>query len=85
MFLAFFYSEGLIYTHITPRDSRIIASYIVAALGKFVSHLRKKHPGMMEHKMFFQWRTHPFTLPLWSRTGLPPRAFRCWFTPPLLT
>jgi hypothetical protein len=85
MFLAFFYSEGLIYTHITPRDTRIIASYIVTAFSKFVTHLRKKHPGMMEHKRFFQSRMHLFTLPLWSRTGLSPRAFRCWFTLPLLT
>jgi histone-lysine N-methyltransferase SETMAR len=55
MLLAFFESKGLIYTHIVPRGSTINANYILKAMDKFMAHLKKKRPEMVQQEWFFHW------------------------------
>jgi hypothetical protein len=55
MLLAFFTSKGLIYTHIIPRGSTINANYILKAMGKFLVHLKKKRPEMVQQEWFFPY------------------------------
>jgi hypothetical protein len=50
MLLAFFDSKCLIYTHIVPRSASINANYIIKALGKFLVHLKKKRPEMVQQE-----------------------------------
>jgi hypothetical protein len=43
MVMAFFDSQGLIYTHIvTSRGTALNATYTIKALGKFLEHFKKK-------------------------------------------
>ncbi len=59
MFLAFFDSKGLVYTHIVPKGTAINANYILVVLGKFMVHLRKKRPEMTKGNWFFHWDNVP--------------------------
>jgi hypothetical protein len=43
-----FDSKGLMYTHIVPRGTSINATYTLKALGKFLVHLKKKRPEMVQ-------------------------------------
>ncbi len=58
MLLALFDSKGLIYT-IMHLGSTINANYIVKALGKFLMHLKKKRPEMVQQEWFFHWDNAP--------------------------
>ena len=44
MVLAFFDSQGMVYTNYVPRGSTVNAKYIIRALGTFLKNLRKKRP-----------------------------------------
>jgi hypothetical protein len=59
MVMAFFDSRGLIYTHIVPRAATINADYIIMVLGKFMEHLRKKRPLLLEEEWWFHWDNAP--------------------------
>ncbi len=48
MLLVFFDSKGLMYTHIVPRGTSISTTYTLKALGKFLVHLKKKRPEMVQ-------------------------------------
>jgi hypothetical protein len=48
MLLVFFDSKGLIYTHIVPRGTSINATYTLKALSKFLVHLKKKRPELVQ-------------------------------------
>ncbi len=47
------YAQRLIYKHIMARSATINANYIVKASGKFVVHLKKERPEMVQHEWFF--------------------------------
>jgi Transposase (partial DDE domain) len=59
MVMAFFDSRGLIYTHIAPRGATINADYTIMVLGKFMEHLRKKRPLLLEEEWWFHWDNAP--------------------------
>jgi hypothetical protein len=48
-------SQGLIYTHIIPKGSKINAIYIVKVLSIFIKKLRQKLPEMVSREWFFHW------------------------------
>jgi hypothetical protein len=50
MIMGFFDSWGLIYLHIIPRGT---ATYTIKAFGKFLEHLKKKRPAMVQQQWWF--------------------------------
>jgi histone-lysine N-methyltransferase SETMAR len=57
--LAFFYSKGLIYSHIVPKGSAVNRKYIIKALGNFLKQLKKKRPVLVEQEWWFHWDNTP--------------------------
>jgi hypothetical protein len=57
--LAFFDSQGLIYSHIVPKVSAVNGKYIVKALGNFLQQLKKKRPVMVQQEWWFHWDNAP--------------------------
>jgi hypothetical protein len=46
------------------RGSTINTNYIIKALGKFLVHLKKKRPEMVQQEWFFQWDNVPVQPPV---------------------
>jgi hypothetical protein len=79
--------------HIVPRDVTINANYTVAALGKFLKHLKKKRPQMVQQEWFLHWDNTPMhtavvvknwlatrTIQVLPQPNPPIRLTSCWQT-----
>jgi histone-lysine N-methyltransferase SETMAR len=59
MVLAFFDSQGMVYTNYVPRGSTVNAKYIIRALGTFLKNLKKKRPETAKGEWFLHWDNAP--------------------------
>jgi hypothetical protein len=55
----FFYSRGMIYTHIAPWGASINATYTIKVLVTFLEHFKKKMPTMAQQQWWFHWDNAP--------------------------
>ena len=53
MVLAFFDNEGLVYTNIVPRGTKVNADYIIGALRMFFKRMRQKRPAKLDAGFIF--------------------------------
>ncbi len=58
MVLAFFDSQGMVYTNYVPRGSTVNTKYIIRALGTFLKNLRKMRPETAKGE-FLHWDNAP--------------------------
>jgi histone-lysine N-methyltransferase SETMAR len=82
MVLAFFDSKDLIYTNYVPRGTKVIAMYIVEALGKFLKVFKQKRPEMAARNWWFYWDNAPVHTAAMVMDWMAARQFKVIEHPP---
>jgi len=59
MVVAFFDSQGMVYTNYVPRGTTVNANFIVGALRRFLKAFRAKRPEMAAGEWFLHWDNAP--------------------------
>ncbi len=55
MVMAFFDSQGMVYTNYVPRGKTVNADYVIVALRKFFKALKAKRPDLVPGEWFLHW------------------------------
>jgi histone-lysine N-methyltransferase SETMAR len=59
MVMAFFDSQGMVYTNYVPRGKTVTADYVILALRKFLKALKAKRPDLVPGEWFLHWDNAP--------------------------
>ncbi len=59
MVMAFFDSQGMVYTNYVPRGKTVNADYVIVALRKFLKALKAKRPDLVPEEWFLHWDNAP--------------------------